>query len=118
MIKLNPHMTFLAPISINLVGFQAEFSVNLRLLPNDVVTALQEDVKAGRKSGLEFAREVLDGWPDGAVGDAGGNPLPPAPDNVAGLLRMPGVPSAVINAFWRGYDEATEGNSEPLPAGS
>lgn len=118
MIKLDPQMTFMAPISVNLVGFQAEFHVNLFLLPTDQVEVLQEQVKAGQKTGLDFAREVLAGWPDGAVGDTSGNALSATPDNVQQLLRMPGVPSAVINAFWRGYDEATEGNSAPLPAGS
>jgi len=117
MIKLDPHMTFLAPIRVNLVGLQAEFSVHLFLLPSDQVEALQADVKAGEKTGMDFAREVLAGWPDGAVGDPAGKPLAATPENMAALLRMPGVPAAVINAFWGGYDEATEGNSAPLPAG-
>lgn len=117
MLRIDDNLTFTRRVKINLVGLQAEFDAHLRLLPADEVEAMQKDVAEGRMSGLDFARRVLAGWPDGAVGNAAGEPMPPDEAGIAALLRMPGVPAAVIRAFWGGYDEATEGNSAPPPAG-
>lgn len=118
MITLVPYVTFLAPVSVDLVGHQARFNLNLRLLPDDQVRPLQEAVKSGEKTGIDFAAAVIDGWPEGEVVSPTGEALFATPENVSALLHLVGVPAAVINAFWKGYEEATEGNSAPLPAGS
>lgn len=118
MITLVPYVTFLAPVTVNLVGHKAACNLRLRLLPDDEVEALQKAVKDGEKTGADFAAAVLDGWPDGEVQTENGEELEDTPKYIADLLRMPGMTAAVINAFWTGYQEATEGNSAPLPAGS
>ncbi len=78
---------------------------------------LQVRLAQSRLTPESFVREWLTGWDD-QVQDSQGAPLAFTNFNVQRLLAVPGVSVAMVRAFYRGYEEATEGNSEPLPAGS
>lgn len=118
MLKLDPNLTFEATARIALHGVQGDFRVRCRLLGVAQLEQLQEQQAAGTITPREFVDAWLVGWADGEVCDPEGRALPFTPANVGALLNVPGAPVALVRAFYSGYDEAVEKNSEPLRAGS
>lgn len=142
MLKIDPHMTFEATATIDLNALQATFGVRCKFLHIDRLNALRKGwsgtppelapVDSAAPDALRKLlkpavaptlsdREFIDFWLVGFaddVMDAEGNPLPFSPDNVTKLLDVPGAKIAVINAFFRGYEEAETKNLKTPPAGS
>lgn len=142
MLKIDPHLTFEATATINLNALQASFGVRCKLLHIDHLEALRQ-AWAGTPAELSPVdpahpdvprtvvkpavaptltdRQFIDSWlagfaPD--VMDADGEPLPFTPENLTLLLNTPGAKLAVIDAFFRGYEEAETKNLPTPPAGS
>jgi hypothetical protein len=118
MLRIDPDIKFTTTVRINLVALQATFDIECLLLDTETLHEHQQAQAEGKMTAAEFVDTWLTGWPDGQVAAADGTPLKYSPAAVAGLLRTPGALIAMIQAFYKGYDEATEGNSAPLPAGS
>lgn len=117
MLRLDDDVRFITTATISLKGLQASFSVECRLLASDVLRELQAKQDKGEITSDAFVKSWLTGWPAGQVLDAQGNPAEFSDAAVDRLLKQPGAPIALVRAFYAGYDEATEGNFEPLPAG-
>ncbi|MDO9093416.1 MAG: hypothetical protein Q7U99_12370 [Rubrivivax sp.] len=118
MLKIEPNIRFTTTAHINLKGLQCSFVVECLLLHTDRLEHLRQE-QAERKITTEnFTKEWLVGWPAGQVQDVDGSDMPFSHEAVDKLLKVPGAPMALLKAFYDGYDEATEGNSAPLPAGS
>lgn len=118
MLRLQATTTFDAVARINLKGLKAEFTVTFRLVPTDELKALQEQQQAGTLKPEDFVAAVAVGWPAGAVCNSKDLPLTFSLETLSAVQAVPGATLAMIRAFYSGYDEATEGNSAPLPAGS
>lgn len=118
MLILEEDLTFDAPVRVDLAALPATFTATLKLLPWARIDEIQADLAEGKLTAAQFAADILVGWPEGEVKHRDGKPRAPTAENRALLLAQPGVPQALILAFWRGYGPAVEGNSEPLPAGA
>jgi hypothetical protein len=118
MLQLSADVRFTTTARIKLKGLKAEFEVECLLLPPDEVEALRAQMAENKLTLADFIKRWLVGWPEGQVADKAGQAVPFSDAAVAELLRVPGAPMALVNAFYDGYDQATEGNSAPLPAGS
>ena len=137
MLKISDDVRFFADVKLNLQALKAEFKMEFRLLETDVLAALQARQRKGaeamqpdltdearaalRQDAItpeQFCHEIVAGWPFGEVQGPDGNAMAFSADNLSRVLKLYGMPMAVVNAFYGGYDEATEGNSAPLPAGS
>lgn len=118
MLKIDPRIRFTTTAHIKLKGLQSSFQVECLLLHTDRLDELRQQQSEKKITTAEFTQAWLVGWPAGEVQDAQGNALPFSADAVHQLLQVPGAPLALLKAFYDGYDEATEGNSAPLPAGS
>lgn len=118
MLRLNADMRFTARAVINLKGLQASFEIHCRLLDTERLNALNEQQRKAEITPEQFVQAWLVGWPEGEVCNAAGEPEPFSDQAVADLLKLPGAPLALAQAFYTGYEEATEGNCAPLPAGS
>ncbi len=133
-LKIDPHQTFEATPEINLEGFKASFGIKCKLLDLDALSVLQKqwngvpavyadpanDIAKGvapitpRIEPTIEDREFIDAWLVGFAADVVGaddQPLPFTPDNVTILLKTPGAKMAVINAFFKGYQQAEAKNS-------
>jgi hypothetical protein len=117
-LKIDDNIRFAATAHINLKGLKSTFTVECLLLHTDKLEELRKQQAEQKIDTLQFTLAWLVGWPEGQVQDAEGNNMAFSPDAVAKLLKVPGAPLALLKAFYDGYDEATEGNSAPLPAGS
>ena len=118
MLQIDEDVRFIATAQVKLKAAQYSFQVECKLLDNDVLLKLRDDQKEGRITVAEFIQNWLTGWPAGEVQAADGTDVPFSEAAVQRLLNKPGVPMALVEAFYDGYDLATEGNSAPLPAGS
>lgn len=114
MLTLSDDIRFESLCQINLQGFKADFRGIFVLLPNDQVDQL---LKEGMTS-KDLARKVLVDWVLGDVTDAACQPVSFSAENLERLLNRPGVPQAIVDAFFWGYESATEGNSAAPSAGS
>lgn len=118
MLKIDSNIRFETTAHISLKGLKTSFTVECLLLHTDRLEELRQLQAKGEVDTLNFTLAWLVGWPAGQVQDADGKDVPFSYDAVAKLLQVPGAPLALLKAFYDGYDEATEGNSAPLPAGS
>ncbi len=116
MLRLEDDIRFTTTANIALKGFKASFAVECKLLPTDRLREIEAAMQSGAMSAESFVAEFHTGWPEGQVLDAEGNPLPVTPESLAKLRAKPGAVVALVEAFYAGYDRATEGNSEPLLA--
>lgn len=116
MLRLSDDLRFTVPVKINLNGLKADFKMHCRLIDSEKLDEMQKAQAEGRMTPGEFIAAWLVGWDD--VIDDAGNPVPFNAPNLGRLVRLPYAPVAMVRAFYFGYEEATEGNSGPLPAGS
>ena len=116
MLRLTDHIEFEATATIRLKGLKSSFKVLCRLLPTDELQALQDKQAKGELTPAQFVQTFVVGWPKGQVRDAADNEVPFSDAALGKLLTVPGAPVALVRAFYAGYEEATEGNSEPLSA--
>lgn len=114
MLNLSEDIRFEQLCQVNLNGFKASFRGIFLLLDEEEVEQLVKQNLPAR----EFAAKVLVDWVLGDVSNANGEPVPFSADALRALLKRPGVPMAVVNAFFKGYKPATEGNSDAPSAGS
>lgn len=109
-------ITFTTQADIRLKAFSASFQVVCKLLPTDRLRDIEAGLRNGTVTTEQFVDEFHVGWPEGEVQAADGQALEPTPENMQRLRARPGALVALVEAFYKGYDRATEGNSEPLPA--
>lgn len=140
MLTLSDDPRFLADVTLNRRAIQAKFKVEFHLLDQETLEAARkrqqegldklaasketpDDTQAGPHPGtveelqFEFTRALVAGWPEGQVKNERGEPLPFSDEALRKLLKLPGAAIALVEAFYSGYEEATEGNSAPPVAG-
>ncbi len=114
MLTLSDDIRFESECKIDLKAFKADFRGIFRLLPDDQVDALLKQNLPSK----DFARRVLVDWVFGDVKNPAGEPVTFSPESLEQVLNWPGAPMAIVRGFFKGYQEATEGNSEAPSAGS
>lgn len=119
MITIDQDLTFTQDVTVNKKAFQAKFEMQFKLLGQqelqDLLSAWMRPPSADPQAiapttDMQFVERVATGWGD--VSDANG-PVAFGPEPLAKLCNLPGVKSAIIDAFLGGYEEAVEKNSLP-----
>lgn len=127
MLNIDEEIVFETTVIIRLMARVTTFGIQCRLLDIDALDALRKQWTGEPATESTPAvppaindRQFIDSWLHGFapdVMDAQGNALPFTPDNVTRLLNKPGAKTAVLEAFFKGYEEAETKNSETPRAG-
>lgn len=100
---------------------RSEFAVQFRYLDTEAHGALLDEVRTQQLGDPAFCRRVMTGFRDVAMPD--GSMMAYSDDNLALLLRQPGVATAITKAYFASRNpddpekEPARGNSARPPAG-
>lgn len=114
MFRIDQSPTFWAPVRFEVQAATGnarqvqEFSAEFPRLSSDELEALGAQAAAGQLSDRQAAQRLLRGWAD--VGGADGQVLPFTAENMAAVLNVAGVATAVVAAFRAAQPRAALGN--------
>lgn len=122
MIIIDQDITFDAPVKVNKNAYQVQFGMRFKLLGqeqlNELLDAWLDKAPAeapakDKITDMQFIERVAVGWTD--VSNASGA-VEFSAQALKTLCNLPGVKSAIIQAFLHGYEEAAEKNLPAQPA--
>jgi hypothetical protein len=108
MFKIKQTNTFLwtVRVSVPTSGGRHEihtFDLEFRRLTQSELTTLAENIQNEQQTALEIVRDIVVGWPSGAIVDDDG-PVPYSDSALQQLLEVPMVAGAILTAFLDAYN--------------
>lgn len=107
--------TYIWPVPVEFPGdggkvIKQTFDAEFKRLSQTRLTEIGEAITAGQVDDVTMACEVLVGWPEGAIKDGEGEPIPFSDSALNQLLDLPKVASAVVVAFYESLAGAKRKN--------
>lgn len=96
---------YIWPVAVEFPGdggkvIRQTFDAKFKRLSQTRLKELGEQLTAGDLDDVAVAAEVLIGWPEGAIKDDEGEPIPFSDSALNELLDVPKVASAIVLAFY------------------